>query len=600
MKINHFLQLLANNNNNNDKKLILPFDIITKIVLYLTQHDCLKCMQVCHTWKQQVPSYSQSVWSQLRLYPTDITTSNTILHEKYKDHQQQEQLLLWEECIGPHVKHIIFDGFCDDEEEKLYIAMNKLVKSHCNRIESIEFVHCDSRDEVLLLRLLQKLASPSTKKLEFTKHSADLYFIHLINTCPNLIHFSYSRTYYGSFRQRKKNSTSSNITRPKSPFLPPIYEHHELSLQQRPLFPHLLRFTVESRCSDTTLVSQIKHVLEHSPNLQYLSYELRGDRVFTFCYDFINLDLNEIFTSCPKLKYFRGNISDNDSVLFKHTAIMSDDDSDTPELLLPSLSVFEKDKQHQKQLCYFMGCETRNFGPEKMEPHLIQNASTLEFLLFKGTMPFTELLSSSFQPVGATVTRTLVNWTRLLQSIHAPRLRKLVFYNILLDTRNPDIIPNMTSQCPVLEELVIEVYSPNNRRTVTVDIVHLANNTKQLKRLILAGITLIAIIPTIDNNSNSYNNNGRQKILNHVEPFPHLPTGADEQQKVQNKDINNPMESLFTVTALFGNTWTRVQEIYMNNIHLVCNDNDIFYMALRHLPNLKYLQVPKKLAIVPN
>ncbi|KAG2220314.1 hypothetical protein INT45_009947 [Circinella minor] len=315
-----------------------------------------------------------------------------------------------------------------------------------------------------------------------------------------------------------------------------MYDDYKLLPQQRPLFPRLLQLTVESRCSDTTLVSQINHVLEHSPNLQYLSYELRGDDIFTSCNDFISLDLNHIFTSCPKLQYFRGNISDNDCVLVKHTTMINDADIATPASLLSSSSVFEKNKQHQKQrdeLCYFIGCETKNFGPEKMEPHLIQNASTLEFLLLKETMPFTELLSSSFQPIGTTAARTLVNWTRLLQSIHAPRLRKLVFYNILLDTRDPDIIPNMTSQCPVLEELVLEVYSPNNRRTVTVDIVHLANNTKQLKRLILAGITLIATIPTIDNNNNNnnYNNNDHQKILNHVAPFLDLPASADEQQQ---------------------------------------------------------------------
>ena len=133
MDANYFLQL-SNNNNNNVGKFILPFDIKVEIVSYLSQRECLECMLVCRTWKQQVPYYSQPVWSRLRLRPNNITA--TILQGKHKDEQPQ-RLLLWEKCIGSHVEHIIFDGFYDDNEEKLYVAMNRLINNDCDRIKSI-------------------------------------------------------------------------------------------------------------------------------------------------------------------------------------------------------------------------------------------------------------------------------------------------------------------------------------------------------------------------------------------------------------------------------------------------------------------------------
>ncbi|KAI9245698.1 hypothetical protein BDA99DRAFT_527877 [Phascolomyces articulosus] len=546
----NFLQLFSNNINSNIddhlQELLLPFDIKTEITSYLSQSDCLTCMTVCRTWQKQIPQYAQPVWSQLRLH-----SSNIVL--PYHQHQ------LWEQCIGRHVKSVVFDSFqLEDDEERLYTTICKLIDNRCDRIQSIEFIDCNTRNEVLLLELLKKLASSSTIKLQFTRHSTDLYLAHLIHTCPNLTHFSYSRSYYNGFRKNRKrrNITTAQpyIARPESPFLP-MKIYCKNNNEQQPQFPKLIHFKVESRCSDPTVLLQINHILQHSPSLEYFTYELRNDGLFTFCNDLVSIDLKQILLSCPNLRYLRGNVSDDDFIFSKHTHYKDIESYSTVNV---------SNKKHQQQqynggLRYFLGCETKNYGPEKMEHYLLHNESTLDFLLFKGSMP------AVMEP-SRTAMASMSNWTHLLQSIHAPRLRKLVFYNTILDN-NPDSIPIMTSNCPMLEELVLEAYSPNNQRTMALDIIRLATNTKQLQRLMLAGITI------------------------HVNYHVYFSLPEDEEQQEENKGYNNQMEKIFKAT------WVRLQDIYISNVHLTCPNEMLFYKSLTCLPQLKYLKIPKRLAL---
>ena len=81
----------------------LSFDILINIFSYLTKTDCLQCMAVCKTWYNDVPGYTENVWTEV-----DIRRFNTGILKKN----------LWLRFVGKHVKKSRFKVF---ENKKIFI-----------------------------------------------------------------------------------------------------------------------------------------------------------------------------------------------------------------------------------------------------------------------------------------------------------------------------------------------------------------------------------------------------------------------------------------------------------------------------------------------
>ena len=93
----------------------LPFEINCVIFSLLDQHSCLESIKVCHTWFEQVPRHSTSLWKQVDFYYI-WTKSNPCLLK----------------CLGSHVREIIVSY------HSLDILMTQLkLHCHCYNISSI-------------------------------------------------------------------------------------------------------------------------------------------------------------------------------------------------------------------------------------------------------------------------------------------------------------------------------------------------------------------------------------------------------------------------------------------------------------------------------
>lgn len=98
----------------------LTTDEIGGIFSYLTQPDCMACMQVSRRWRSLVPQYAEATFSDLRL-------------DGRKDYRRHQSLIA---CLGPHVKSLVVDG-CSDADA-LYALMELLRERGCQEgIESL-------------------------------------------------------------------------------------------------------------------------------------------------------------------------------------------------------------------------------------------------------------------------------------------------------------------------------------------------------------------------------------------------------------------------------------------------------------------------------
>ena len=93
----------------------LPYDIISKIFLYLHQKDCLNCMATCRQWYDLIPQFTQANWETIRFNSDGIRA--------YQEHN-----------LGKHVKHVSFDYV---PKHLLSKMMQKLLDFDCTEIESL-------------------------------------------------------------------------------------------------------------------------------------------------------------------------------------------------------------------------------------------------------------------------------------------------------------------------------------------------------------------------------------------------------------------------------------------------------------------------------
>ena len=101
---------------------VLNYDIVVQITSYLTQTQCLICMEVCRDWYSALPQYTQSSWRTLNLRG----------REALRSHLRRER------CLGSHVRHVaIMDVYDDRKQKALTTLMERLVEWKCTQLESL-------------------------------------------------------------------------------------------------------------------------------------------------------------------------------------------------------------------------------------------------------------------------------------------------------------------------------------------------------------------------------------------------------------------------------------------------------------------------------
>ena len=83
----------------------LPPEIVTDVVNYISQDDCIECMQVCHRWHQTIPNHSQHLWQQLTIEKPWFDFE-PVIHDLWGT--KTNDCLM--KCL-PHVQEVSIKGF---------------------------------------------------------------------------------------------------------------------------------------------------------------------------------------------------------------------------------------------------------------------------------------------------------------------------------------------------------------------------------------------------------------------------------------------------------------------------------------------------------
>ncbi|KAI9250970.1 hypothetical protein BDA99DRAFT_608258 [Phascolomyces articulosus] len=375
----------------------LPFDIIKNIFSHLNQHDALTCMAVCKDWYDQIPHYTTDIWQTVRF-------SERSIHPFNKRRQK---------CLGNHVKNVIFDKF---EGEDLYDAMQYVLDNGCNELQSIEFFTCLTKDHDIFLQFLQYLAS-HLLILAFEEHKSNLSLLHVLDVCPELVHFTYIPSSY-SWDKTMFNG---------EPSIKRQFSTHDL------LFTNL-RYLYIGCPLDAHM--RLQPLLQRCPHLQYFiganadAYEMFfGDYKFDL-HDLnldSSLDLDLMFSLCPRLTYFKSNCSFDSDISLR---IM-----DKNDIVQAKMTGRQQNDNGTIGLQHLSVCEEDYKYPQIAELLKTKCWNTLEFLDL--VLFFDEEYEAD-------------NWTNLFKSIHMTRLKTLICRYILCDIASIFI---MLNHCPLIDEV---------------------------------------------------------------------------------------------------------------------------------------------------
>ncbi|KAI8149859.1 hypothetical protein BJV82DRAFT_652143 [Fennellomyces sp. T-0311] len=396
---------MSNVNDQRSEHLFLdkfPLEIATVIFSFLTQDDCVTCMSVCQQWYTIVPQCSQGVWKDLCISGIDT---------RVKDAR-------WRLCIGEHVRSVKFCKFREDVY--LYNTMQQLINAECNQIKSLVFDECTTTLWSYHFYMLLGQLAKSTTELTFRQHSHGLCLNHVLSLCPKLMYLLFKGSVYEYLNLR-------NI-----PFAtdPPVG------------FTNLTYLFVD--VAEHRVTEKLVPIIRRCPNLRYLGYKL----IYLTEYllpDTEVIDLDEIFSLCPKLVYLEMNSEE----FLKYRDTRSFD---------PIRMNKSKDAS---SLRFFTARETIHCGINKLGYYLVQNADALEYLSIYGRSN---------------------DWTSVLKRLRLPRLRKLACKDITCEDGTMDML---LGRCPALEDLSI-MCSGN----VNLHILSALQVLPNLKRLELNGISL--------------------------------------------------------------------------------------------------------------
>ncbi|KAG2220795.1 hypothetical protein INT45_012464 [Circinella minor] len=442
----------------------LTSDIILDIIKFLSQKDCLQCMQVCREWYTILPTFTQELWSTLIIKGTRQSIKQT----------------LWLQFVGDHVQNITFLIW---KERDLYHIMQKLIDRNCRYLRFIKFERCNTAKQQKFLPLLKQLGSYTTH-LDMEEHGSNVAFLDVFEACPRLTHFTFTNpsihayTLHGlydkepiattiatskiSSLQETKNYTSLSLSSSVSSTYN-VKQQLQQKWKNKPIHENIISLIL-----DVVLEKHIRleSILRKCPNLRHLvcsngeitkrSLEEEEEDIFP-SYDTTIPDLDDLLSWCPKLHYLEIN---------------TDQGYQSNQLCSVFHDFYESDKNGQQHslngLQYFMTYEGDDYGAERIGPFLIRNASTLKCVILARSI--------------ATITPDQ-DWSFMFETIPlCPYLDTLVLINI---TYEDSALVSMLEQCPQLQTLIIR-----NTLLMPLKLTSILSPLQRLKHLELDSVSL--------------------------------------------------------------------------------------------------------------
>ncbi|KAI9265022.1 hypothetical protein BDA99DRAFT_604332 [Phascolomyces articulosus] len=431
--------------------LSLPTDLILVIFTHLTRSDVLTSMAVSRSWYNNVPQYSQHLWTHLKLHKLKY----------YKNNHR------WKRCLGDHVKNVIFDTI--HEEHQILDVMNILYDNGCHAIKYLEFINCSvfSNEKYLFLQRLEQLTG-QLLELKFIRHSTNLPFIRILEKCPQLNRFTFIPT----------GDAYKDFLYDTEPTIPDEQLRNEFALSQQQLVFQSLTYL----CLDVYMHKQrLEWIVKKCPMLRHLicTTGLLGvHQGFSIIPDYNTniIDLTMLFNHwCPNLTFLQSNCDCFTKYRQDWSECIEDDDRerkkgqrgihgegktrlDNNEVAISHSQQLEY-RQGSNGLRYLYTCEAQNYGPSEISPYVIQHADTLESLLLHGRY------------YHSTLDAAREDWSPIFDELVLPQIRRLECCGILINTSSLTLL---LDRSPSLEKLAIDIKDLN---------LHLSRTLKGLSQL---------------------------------------------------------------------------------------------------------------------
>lgn len=121
----------------------LPYDVVITILSFLTQQDCLRCLEVCREWCTLIPMYARE----------------TVFREIRLDEQHLDDNKSMHKFLGPHVDAVSFKK-C----HRLDRVLDMLQAKQCSNIQRLGKYICDTSKCVVKREVASKqwFCSPTT------------------------------------------------------------------------------------------------------------------------------------------------------------------------------------------------------------------------------------------------------------------------------------------------------------------------------------------------------------------------------------------------------------------------------------------------------
>ncbi|KAI7855691.1 hypothetical protein BDC45DRAFT_556343 [Circinella umbellata] len=509
----------------------LSFDILINIFSYFTKTECLQCMGVCKAWYNNIPGYTENVWTEMKIcrYNTGVLKRS-----------------LWLHFIGKHVKRISFQEF--RKQKDLFKILQKLVDYGCDNFQYLEFSYCATSNQEIFLPLLSKLTK-NVSQINIKNHDTNIAFLWLMKTCPKLTRLNFIDANYFAY-------TLHGLYDREPPVLGE-YDHDNqngprlILPQQQPPFYNL----IDVNFKGTLLaVSRLLPILQKCPSLEYLSFTRKTNYSIPGKDDYISniVDFSTCFSSCPNLKYLDIN---NDFVrlvggsrklkehyIDKFKKEMVEISAATKVEVVTTTAKESNDRQETSHLQYLKVFDTNTLGAQDIKHVLLENRHSLKHLIVANDLHSIPTIDNH------TTIPYNIDWTFVFPVFSAPNLRSLILDSILYSQVGPLLA--MIQRCPSLE--VVALFNNNHAYSISLNLSRLLLPLKHLKCLELANFTL-----DFDSSGDAHDNN----------------------------DNTNPAP-LFEQLITRG---SKLETIILSDS--ILNITDTFLIAAAYIPTLKHIQL---------
>ncbi|KAI8137040.1 hypothetical protein BJV82DRAFT_366840 [Fennellomyces sp. T-0311] len=296
--------------------------------------------------------------------------------------------------------------------------------------------------------MLTKL-TPHLTHLKMLDHGSNIAFLHVLNACPQLTHFTYQEM--PGFAIEEDLGVFATE---------PVVQETESCINTFPKISHL--------CLDAMLNQRLRlnPILKRCPNLRtfvglsIVTSDLEDD----MSYNSFSVDFDLLFDSCSKITCIKDALSYGSLQDLDHPTINTDDNE------FNGLRHFSVSNVCQE---------------DSVTRHLTESQHTLEYL--------------SISPLD--VYDNTIDWSSLLKSLQLPQLRTLTLRHTPIDSATVFTICN---QCPALEKLDL-VSNGLAFDTSVIQRLHPMNHLRSLKLYRISfkdGLSLVEMLerfPSLEN-----------------------------------------------------------------------------------------------------